>query len=115
MIKTLILNAEQMVITYRETMMEHLNACQDDEHPEEFGAEVITFGQALVDMSSKDVKRALAVFRRELRAGFTTMMLSEEEFMQLERWYDDEEEYQVAIFREDGSPVGLLVKDDLNW
>ena len=115
MIKTLILDAEQMVVRYRETMMEHLNARQDDEHPEEFAGDVIAFGQAIIDMSSKDTKRALTAFRRELRAGFTMMMLGDEEFMQIERWYDDEEAYQVAIFKTDGTPVGLLAKDDVSW
>jgi hypothetical protein len=57
----------------------------------------------------------LPAFRGELAAGNTMMMLSSKEFDTLEAWSFAKEDFQIAIFREDGSPVGVIKSSEANW
>jgi hypothetical protein len=112
---TIILNSDQMIARYKETMLEHLTATQDDILPHEFAEDVISFGSTLKSLCSKNNEVALAYFRQEMGAGFTLMMVPDEEFEKMEQLYKAGEDYQVALFREDGSPIGLLQKRDMTW
>ena len=113
--KTLPLHSDQLAINYKTNMLQHLVDCQHDEHPTEFAYEVIQFGTTLRNLLSNDNALALATFRKEFGAGFTMMMFSDEEFNQIETWSKDREDFQVIIFREDGTPVGLIGSEFINW
>jgi hypothetical protein len=58
---------------------------------------------------------AFTAFRDQFRSGNTMMFVSEEESKNLEDWNDRNEDFQIAIFRHDGQPVGRYGKDVLSW
>ena len=113
--KTLVLVTEQLASNYCSNMLQHLTDCQHDEHPAVFAGDVVQFGRTLGNLVSKDNDVALCAFRQELGAGFTMMMLPDSEFHRLEEWSKDGEDFQVALFREDGSAVGLLSSEYVAW
>jgi hypothetical protein len=113
--KSLILNTNLLAINYRENMLQHLFDCQNDDHTAEFGADLIQFGTTLKNFTSPNNSQVLSAFRTEFGAGFTMMMLSDEEFSQLEDWSCKKEDFQLVLFREDGSPVGVINGDYINW
>lgn len=112
---TLILTAEALVARYRETMLDYLVTSQNDVHPSEFADDIIQLGRTIKSLVSTDVGVAFKAFREEFRGGYTMMFLSSIEFDQIDVWVRDEEDFQIAIFREDGSAVGVLKSDDINF
>jgi hypothetical protein len=112
---TLILLTDKLVARYLDCMSEHLWDTQDELHPAEFANELIQFGTTLKNLSSSNNDTALNTFRQEFGAGFTMMMVNDEEFNQLEAWSRSKEEFRVALFREDGSAVGIVTDKFLNW
>lgn len=113
--KTLTLHSVQLANNYKTNMLQHLTDCQHDEHPAVFAGDVVQFGRTLGNLVSKDNGIALCAFRQEFGAGFTMMMFSDEEFNQIETWSNNKEDFQVVIFREDGTPVGLIGSEFINW
>lgn len=113
--KTLILVTEQLAKNYCSNMLQHLTDCQNDEHLSEFAGDVVQFGRTLKNLVSRDNDLALSTFRQELGAGFTMMMVPDSAFDQLEQWSKDGEDFQVALFREDGTAVGLLSSEYVTW
>lgn len=112
---TLILTAEQMISNYATNTMSFLKDYLKDVSLEDFSNALTTHSKNLAGMLSRDNSVALSAMRNELWAGGTMMMLSDEEFNQIEKWYEAKEEFQVAIFRADGTPFGLLRLEDLSW
>ena len=112
---TLTLNVDQLITNYRSYMLEHLNATQDEIYPEELGGDLIAFGTTLRGLASLSNTTALKAFRKEFEDGFTMMMLEDSDFRQLEEWYKNGEDYQVVLFREDGSAIGVIGKEGLSW
>ena len=96
-------------------MMSFLQDYFKDASLREFSEAMSSYTKNLSGMLSKDPAVALRAVRSELQAGNTMMMLSDEEFNQLERWYEARAEFRVAIFREDGTPFGLLHLEDMSW
>lgn len=112
---TLILIAEQMVANYAKNALSFLQDYLQDCPAEDFSKTMSTYAKNLSNMTSADSKVAFQAIRNELWGGSTMMMLSDEEFKQIESWYESKEEFRAAIFREDGSPVGLLQLEDMSW
>jgi len=112
---TLIANADMMIIRYREAMMDFLNDTQGDKSVEDFARDLVDLSRAIQNLSSKAFNTALIAFKDELAAGYTMMMFDHEEFDQLEAWSAAGEDFQIAIFREDGSPVGVVQKKETSW
>lgn len=112
---TLILTVEQLAIYYRESMMAHLSDTQNDLHPREFADELVQLGSTLKGMTSTNNELALGTFRQEFAAGYTMMMMEDKEFDRLEEMSKNDEDFQIALFREDGSAVGIVKKKDVNW
>jgi hypothetical protein len=112
---TLTLNVDQLITNYRTCMLEHLNETQDEIYPEEFGGDLIAFGTTLRGLASLSNMTALKAFRKEFEDGFTMMMLQFRDFQQLEEWHKNGEDYQVVLFREDGSALGVIGKEGLTW
>jgi hypothetical protein len=112
---TLIANAEDMVVRYREAMMDFLNDTQGDQCVEDFADDLMTLAKTLKNLSSPISDVALKAFKSELAAGYTMMMFSNKEFDTLEAWSKDDEDFQIAIFRENGTAVGLVKKSETNW
>ena len=112
---TLILSVEQLAAYYRENMLAHLSDTQEDTHPTEFGDDLILLGSTLKGMTSVNNEVALGTFRQEFAAGYTMMMVEDKDFNLLEEWSKNDEDFQVVLFREDGSAVGVVKKKDVNW
>lgn len=112
MINTLVVNVEDVVENYKDGMLEFLMSHQDDVSTREFADDLHTFSFTLKRMTSNHSE--LETIRAEARAGHTMMMLPEH-FETLERWDRNDEDYRVAMFRENGAPVGVLNKTDLVW
>ena len=112
---TLIASAENMTILYREAMMDFLNDTQGDQTMVDFAVDLIALGTRLRDLSSPIPSTALSAFRGEFAAGYTMMMFNSKDFDQLEAWSVAGEDFQIAIFREDGSAVGIIKKSEANW
>ena len=112
---TLITYAEKMIIRYREAMMDFLNDTQEDQSVEDFTRVLLDLSRALQNLSSKVSNTALIAFKDELAAGYTMMMFDSKEFDQLEAWSAAGEDFQIVIFREDGSPVGIVQKKETSW
>jgi len=107
--------AEDMTVRYQEAMMDFLNDTQGDQSVVDFADDLILLGKRLQGLSSPIPSVALSAFRGELAAGNTMMMFSSADFDRLEAWSKADEDFQIAIFREDGSAVGLLKKSEVNW
>jgi hypothetical protein len=83
---------------------------------------VLDTAESLAELGA-DVKNLLSTapsvafiaFRDKFRTGNTMMFVSDEDGKNLEIWNDRNEEFQIAIFRHDGQPVGLYGKDVLSW
>ena len=112
---TLILTAEALIARYQETMLEHLVDSQNDVHPSEFADDIIQLGKTIKSLASTDANVAFKAFQQDFRGGYTMMFLSNIEFDQIDGWVRDEEDFQIAIFRKDGSPVGVLKSSDINF
>lgn len=113
--KTLIVNAEQMLAQYSKCMMSYLQDIFEHQLPGESGEQFISFGKNLRDMSSRTNGVALESFRNECWQGSTMMFFNDKDFKQIEDWYETKTDFQVAVFWNDGTPVGLLQLEDLAW
>lgn len=112
---TLITNAEDMIIRYRASMMAFLNDTQGDLSVEDFTRNLINLGRTLSNLCSKIPSTSLIAFKDELATGYIMTMLSGEEFDQLVAWSRAGEDFQIEIFREDGTPVGVVQKKETSW
>ena len=112
---TLIVNRETVVARYLETMMEHLRVIQEELHPVEFAGSLAELARELQELSSNDMEVAWKAFREIFRVGSTMMLLSSEDFERLEQLEEDSQEWCVAVFTEDGRPVGLFDKETVTW
>lgn len=112
---TLILITDKLIARYLDCMSEHLRDAQDEQHPVDFANDLIEFGTTLKALCSTNNHTALEAFRQEFGVGYTMMMLDDEESKQLEAWSEAKEEFRVALFREDGSAVGIVSDKFLNW
>lgn len=112
---TIILNSDDAANTYLTSMLEMIKSDL------KFNT-VLDTAESLADLGA-DVKKLLSTvpsvafteFREQFRTGNTMMFVSEEDSKNLEIWNDRNEDYQIAIFRYDGQPVGLFGKDVLSW
>ena len=110
---TLIVIAEQAVKNYRTNHMERLYCDMNDLSLDEFASDLIQLGKDMNALLTPHV--SLAKFRDEFRVGSTMLMLEHKEFEQLEVWDKNKEEFQIAIFREDGTAVGIIDQAHINW
>jgi len=111
---TLIVNREEAVEAYTESMTEYLNCSRDGMHPIEYADELISLGGDINRLLSLNLETSRLVFERAFRAGFTMMMLPRE-IDTLERWSASGEDFQVVVFTAEGKPVGTFSKDMVQW
>ena len=43
------------------------------------------------------------------------MLVSNEDADLLEKWENDDEDFSIAVFKPDGTPVGLYTEADIAW
>lgn len=83
--------------------------------PVEFADDLIDFASKLKSMCSSNNTLAIGVIRQELKEGYTSMMIPCKEFVQMEKWSENDEDFQLVLFREDGSAVGVIESKDMTW
>lgn len=111
---TLIVIAEEAVNAYRTCMMEHFYADMNYLQPIEFAKDLEQFGRDLQILCGAP-SVALPAFRSQFGCGSTMMMLSDEQCTQLENWHTNNEEFRIAIFKQDGSAVGIVEQKNICW
>ena len=110
---TALVYAEQLTLNYRTSVMEHLYTDMEYMGPAEFANDLGKLAADLKGMSSWD---ALKTFKELFRTGCTMMLLSSNDFEVLDKWSENDEDFQLVILREsDGSAVGVIQKDGLCW
>lgn len=113
--KTIILDADDAATNYLNIMLEHINSDLKYNTVLDTAESLSELGKNVKDMTSTTHEVAFNSFREQFLYGSTMMLLSEEDGRNLQLWNDRNEDYQIAIFRHDGKPVGLYKKDVLNW
>ena len=66
-------------------------------------------------MLSDDLEVSRTAFEESFSRGETMMMMDSEQEKLLDKWADDGEEFQIAIFTRDGRPIGVFKKDSVCW
>lgn len=111
---TIIAITETLTENYRESMMEFIECHREDQSMGEHADDLINVARDLQQMSSEDNNMCLRGFKRAFRDGFTMMMLPHE-FDRLETWSRNDEDFRVALFRTDGTAVGIVNKHEISW
>lgn len=112
---TIILIAEQAVKNYRTCMMEHLYVDMEHIEPGDFAGDLVQLGTDLKNFLSSDNRIALDTFWDHFRTGSTMTLLEPEDFDRLEAWEANNEDFRIAIFREDGSAIGIVPQESICW
>lgn len=110
---TALVYAEKLTLNYRLAVMEHLYTDMEYMEPAEFATDLAKLAADLNGMSSLN---AFKTFKELFRTGCTMMLLDANDFEILDKWSENEEDFQLVILREsDGSAVGVIQKDGLCW
>ena len=111
---TIIATVEVIAELYRDYIVEYLESHNEDVTINEYADDLATLSYTLKQMTSKDPLMQLYAFRKVTREGYTMVMFPIE-IETLEQLSKDGEDFRVALFREDGSPVGIINKHELHW
>jgi hypothetical protein len=110
----LIVNREEAVEAYTESMTEYHKVSRDGMHLIEYADELISLGGDINRLLSLNLETSRRAFEGAFRAGFTMMMLPGE-VDTLERWSEAGEDFQVVVFTAEGRPVGTFSQDTVQW
>lgn len=83
--------------------------------PLETADNIARLGKDLQGLLSPESKVAYDAFLYQFKSGGTMMLVSNEDADQLEKWENDNDDFSIAVFRPDGTPVGLYTKADIAW
>ena len=111
---TLIVNRDEAVNAYLDSMMEHLRFSREDLYVQEFATDLKQLSEDITRMLSQDLEISREAFRRAFRDGYTMMMLPEQ-FDTLEKWSQAGEDFQVVVFTAEGKPVGSFETEAVQW
>ena len=111
---TLVVNRDEAVNSYLDSMMEHLRFSREDLHIQEFVTDLKQTSEDVSQMLSQDLETSRNAFRRAFRDGYTMMMLPEQ-IDTLEKWSRAGEDFQVVVFTAEGKPVGSFVNEEVQW
>lgn len=110
---TALVYAEKLTLNYRLAVMEHLYTDMEYMEPAEFATDLAKLAADLKGMGSRD---AFKTFKELFRTGCTMMLVDADDFEILDKWSENEEDFQLVILREsDDSAVGVIQKDGLCW
>lgn len=112
---TIIINSDDAASTYLNVMLETINSDLKFNTVLDTAESLADLGNDIKNLLSTAPSVAFNAFREHFRNGSTLCFVSEEDGRKLEAWSTRNEEFQIAIFRYDGQPVGLYGKADLNW
>lgn len=112
---TIILKSEDAANIYMTAMLKFINSDLQFNTVSYTAESLADLGADVKKLLSKVPSVAFTEFREQFRTGNTMMFVSGEDSKNLEIWNDQNEEFQIAIFQNDGQPVGLFGKDVLSW
>ena len=112
---TIILNSDDAANIYLTSMLEMINSDLKFNTVLDTAESLAELGEDVKNLLSTAPSVAFIAFREQFRSGNTMMFVSDADSKNLETWNDRNEDFQIAIFRYDGQPVGLYGKADLNW
>lgn len=111
---TVVINQTEAAQCYFDCVREHLEISRQDLHFKEFSDELLALATEVSQLMSSDLRVARKQFAELFRVG-STMMLVPDGFETLEKWSDNDEPFQIAIFTDDGEPIGAFSAADVSW
>jgi hypothetical protein len=112
---TIILNSETAANQYRDIKLELITHDIGFNPSLDIAKEISELGKDLLELLSTEASVAYLAFRDQFRTGCTFCFVSEEDAKKLEAWDKNNEKYQIAVFDNEGCPVGLYRKDVIAW
>jgi len=112
---TIIINAETAANQYRDLQLELLTHDLKYMSPLEVAKDITQLGNELQELLSPISSVAFSAFREQFRTGCTLCFVSQENGEKLEAWDHKNEDFQIAVFTNEGRPVGVYGKDVLSW
>jgi len=111
----IIIDSEVAAGQYRDVYLELLVQDLELTEPLETADNIARLGKDLQGLLSVESKVAYEAFLYQFKSGGTMMLVSNEDADRLEKWNDDNEEFSIAVFKPNGTPVGLYSKEDIAW
>jgi hypothetical protein len=111
---TILVNTDVAVRRFADQMMEYLDDTFDGLHVENLADDLMDLGTRLRRLTSLSDSTALLAFRTEFKESIANFV-SMDTLKELEKYERTGEEFQIALFRENGSPLGLVFMDSINW
>jgi len=112
---TIILNSDDAANTYLTSMLEMIKSDLKFNTVLDTAESLADLGADVKNLLSTVPSVAFTAFREQFSSGNTMMFVSDEDSKNLETWNDRNENFQIAVFRHDGQPVGVYGKAYLNW
>ena len=112
---TVIVNQTEAAQNYFDSMMDHLNVSRGDLHFKEFSDDLQSLSTEVSRLMSRNLSVARQQFAELFAIGSTMMLVPSDDFEALEKWSDNEEPFQIAIFTDDGEPIGLFNAAQVTW
>lgn len=115
---TIIVTQTEAARAYFDCMMDHLTITREELHFKEFSDDFLTLATEVSKLMSRGgtFHRAVAheQFAELFRIG-STMMLVPNEMETLEKWADNNEDFQLAVFTDEGEPIGVFKNEQVTW
>lgn len=111
----IIVNSEVAAEQYRDVHLDLLVQDLKYTDPLQVANDLVQIGKDLLGLLSSESKVAYEAFLYQFKSGGTMMLVSNEDSDLLEKWENDNEDFSIAVFRPDGTPVGLYTKADIAW
>ena len=111
----IIIDSEVAANQYRDVHIDLLVSDLKYTNPYQAANDIAQLGKDLLGLVSTDSKVAYEAFLYQFKSGGTMMLVSNEDADLLEKWDNENEDFSIAVFRPDGTPVGLYTKADIAW
>jgi hypothetical protein len=111
---TILVNTDVAVRRFADQMMEYLDDTFDGLHVENLADDLMDLATRLRKLTSLNDSTALQAFRAEFKESIANFV-SMDTLKELEKYERTGEEYRIALFRENGTPLGLVFMDSINW
>lgn len=112
---TIIITVEDATKQFVDTMIDMINADLKEIYIEDSINDIAQLAEDSRALISEDNVICFDKFREMFKAGFTMNLLKADEFEQIDIWVHNSEQFQIAIFRNDGTPVGVVPGDSVSY
>ena len=111
----IIIDSEVAAGQYRDVHIELFVSDLQYVAPIETADNIARLGKDLQGLLSPSSQVAYEAFLYQFKSGGTMMLVSNEDADLLEKWENDDEDFSIAVFKPDGTPVGLYTAADIAW